>query len=277
MRRRPRFGLLAGAVAALLALSGCADSAARKDAAGSSTSTAVSAHRGGDYGANNSSAAFRGALARGVQDVEGDVFFTTDHVGVMHHDDVLDDCGDSARTVTGSTWAQLADLRCAGDAHPATLTDVRHTFRSSPNTTAVFRVEVKHHGEPLPAQQANARLLVRRLNEQGMLGRSIVQDFNWSTTAPAIRSQAASVGQRVRISCLQFRVSRDVIDAASRAGCTDISYNADTWYDGLHTAIHAAGMKVAVYTVDSKAMFTTFRALHADVIITDYPSRAAHW
>lgn len=274
----PRTRATVGAVAAwCLALAGCSSddstgmSAGIPSASGASHVT-VSAHRGGDYGADNSLATFRGALSHGLQDIEGDVHFTTDHVGVMHHDDTLTDCH-STRTITGSSWAQLKTLQCEGGSRPALLSEVLDAFRKSTNRSAVLRIEVKHHGESVADQRAAARLLVRRLVAAKMTGRAIVQDFEWRTTATTIR--AASPG--IRISCLESDASSEAIAEAKTQHCHDVSNKASNWYDGLNGDIHSADMQVAVWTVDSEADFVRARDRHADVIITDVPSKALHW
>lgn len=232
----------------------------------------VSAHRGGDYGIDNSLTAIKGALSHGVKDIEGDVYFTTDHVGVLHHDDSLQSCH-SSRTITGSTWAQVSALRCADGARPAKLADALRAFLASSNKSAVFRVEVKHHGESAAGQRAAAKLLVQRLAEKNMTGRAIVQDFAWRNTAATIH--AAHPG--IRVSCLEKSVSAADVTTAKSKNCYDVSYNAANWHTGLHAAIHGKGMQVAVWTVDTKAQFTKLRSLHANVIITDVPSQALHW
>jgi glycerophosphoryl diester phosphodiesterase len=233
----------------------------------------VSAHRGGDYGIDNSLKAFKGALSHGVKDIEGDVYFTTDHVGVMHHDNSLSNCH-SSRTITGSTWAQVSKLRCADGARPAKLADVLRAFQASSNTSAVFRVEVKHHGESATAQQAAAKLLVQRLQEKKMTGRAIVQDFSWRTTAGTIHATQPGI----RVSCLETDMKLSEVSTAKAKGCYDVSYNAANWHKGLDEAVHKAGMQAAVWTVDNKATFDKFRdAYHANVIITNVPSQALHW
>lgn len=79
----------------------------------------------------------------------------------------------------------------------AQLADVLRAFKASSNKTAVLRVEVKHHDESGAAQQAAARLIVQRLGEQSMIGRAIIQDFNWRTTASTIHA----AGSSARVSC----------------------------------------------------------------------------
>lgn len=233
----------------------------------------ISAHRGGGWGPDNSLKAINGALGAGIRDIEGDVYFTTDDVGVMHHDNSLTDCH-SSRTITTSTWAQLISLRCAEGVPLAKLADVLRAFLASSNKSAIFRVEVKHHGESAAQQQAYAKLLVQRLQEKGMQGRAIVQDFNWGTTIGTLH--AAQPG--LRVSCLQTSVSSAVINAAKSKGCYDISYNYKNWYDGIDEQIHLAGMQAAVYTINDKATFQRFRDdYHANVIITDIPGQALGW
>lgn len=258
--------LAAGAVAGVLAFGVAVPAQA-------ATYGTVSAHRGGGWGPDNSMQAFRGALGAGIKDIEGDVYFTTDDVGVFHHDNALGDCH-SSRSITGSTWAQLIGLRCSEGQPLAKLADVLRAFRASSNQTAVLRVEVKHHGESTAAQQAAAKLLVQRLGEQSMIARAIIQDFNWRTTAAAIHAASPTA----RVSCLQADVSDADISAAKRLHCYDISYNYLRWRDGLHAAIHNQGMLVAVYTIDSEPTFKRFNTeLHANVIITDYPGAALGW
>lgn len=274
VRRTVRSHIARRAGAAVLAVAvACGSLVATALPAQAATYGTISAHRGGGWGPDNSMKAFTGALGAEIRDIEGDVYFTTDDVGVFHHDNALGDCH-SARTITGSSWAQLIGLRCTDGVPLAKLADVLRAFRASSNTSAVLRVEVKHHGESAAGQQAAARLLVQRLAEQNMVGRAVIQDFNWRTTAATIHAASSSA----RVSCLETDVRAADIPTAKSQGCHDLSYNYTNWRDGLNEAIHTRGMLVAVYTVNSAATFRRFRTdLHANVIITDTPGAALGW
>jgi glycerophosphoryl diester phosphodiesterase len=232
----------------------------------------ISAHRGGDWGPDNSLAAFEGALAADLRDIEGDVHFTTDDVAVLGHDDSLSACGQDG-TVSASSWAQLEQVRCSGEPL-ARLSEVAAAFRGSPNRAAVLRVELKHPaGQVDPEARADAALLVSRLVEYGVADRSVVQDFEWRTTAATVHAALGTM----RLSCLESEVSDADVAAARSEGCYDVSYDHTTGRDGLNESIHGAGMRVAVWTVDSPDAFAHVRDEGADVIITDSPEAARDW
>ena len=274
--RSPRLRRRALAVGATLAVAAAtAATVATTTAAPAEAATygTISAHRGGGWGPDNSLKAFKGALAANIDDIEGDVYFTTDDVAVFRHDNSLSACGLN-RTITGSSWAQIDQVRCSGEPL-ARLTDVAAAFRASPNTNAVLRVELKHPAsQTAAAAQAHARLLVSRLVDRGIAGRSIIQDFDWRTTAATIHAARSTM----RVSCLESSVTDAEVATADSKGCYDLSYNYANWRDGLNATIHGKGMKVAVWTVNSASTFTRFRDdLHANVIITDYPGAAKGW
>ena len=232
----------------------------------------ISAHRGGQWGPDNSLKAFRGALVGDVRDIEGDVFFTTDGVAVFGHDDALSECGVD-RTITGSSWSQIEQVRCSGEPL-ARLSEVAAAFRTSPNRSAILRVELKHPAKQSAADaRDDARRLVSRLVDYGVADRSIFQDFRWRTTADTVHSAR----KQLRLSCLESDVSDADVETARSKGCYDVSYDHAKARDGLNEAIHAAGMRVAVWTVDSPGTFARLRDEGADVIITDSPEAARGW
>lgn len=267
---RRRTAVVAGVAAVALA-AGILGAAAPAHAA---TYGTISAHRGGEWGPDNSMSAFKGALAAGIKDIEGDVYFTTDDVGVFSHDNLLGANCSPRLTITTSSWAAISGVRCSGE-QPAKLADVMRAFKASPNTAAVLRVESKHPaGQATTTRQADARLLAQRVSEGGMAGRAIIQDFDWRNTAPAIHGFSSTM----KVSCLEADVSTADVTTADGKRCYDVSYNHANWHDGLNARIHTAGMQVAVYTVNSSTTFRHFRDdLHANVIITDLPNAARSW
>lgn len=232
----------------------------------------VSAHRGGsDFGPPNSLRAVRGALEAGVRDVEVDVWFTSDAVAVLRHDDSLAGCrgAEAGATVTGSTLAALRPVRCGG--RPiATLRQVAGVVRTSRLSGATLRVEAKHGpDDTFRKARADAALLARRVVDLGIGGRTVIADLRWRGTAAAVHG----VRSGLRVSCLQPRLGAGDIAEAARAACFDLTYD---WYDNVNrraknARIHAAGLRVVAFTINQAAAARAARRSGVDVIITDRP------
>ncbi len=100
----------------------------------------IIAHRGASAEQpENTLAAFRRALALGVDGIELDVRVTRDGVAVVFHDDSLRRLAGVSGTVAGKTWRELAALRVRGTEPIPRLVDVLRLTRGR----AVVQIEIK--------------------------------------------------------------------------------------------------------------------------------------
>jgi glycerophosphoryl diester phosphodiesterase len=100
----------------------------------------IIAHRGASTEKpENTLAAFRRALALGVDGIELDVQVTRDGVPVVFHDDALRRLTGATGTVAGKTWRELSALRVRGTEPIPRLVDVLRLTRGR----AMVQIEIK--------------------------------------------------------------------------------------------------------------------------------------
>ncbi|GAA5227528.1 glycerophosphodiester phosphodiesterase [Paeniglutamicibacter antarcticus] len=122
-------------------------------------------HRGfAPDGEENTVKAFAAAHRLGFKYLETDVHASKDGVLMVYHDDDLLRLAGDRRKVSDCTWAELSELRVAGEAIP-TFDQLLETFGDSH-----FNVDVKEPGA--------ARLLANAINRHGARDRVLVAAFN---------------------------------------------------------------------------------------------------
>ncbi|MFL6077928.1 MAG: glycerophosphodiester phosphodiesterase, partial [Mycobacteriales bacterium] len=230
----------------------------------------VIAHRGGAALApENSMAAFRRALALGVDMLELDLHETADHRAVVAHDAVVEPwlCRGAAvrRRWDELTTGQIEQLDCHG-APPPFLDDVLALMAADPRVGAM--IETKTLGEPEARTVSLTRLLVAGAVRNGLAGRVTVQSFDWRTFAvPELRASG------MRMAALSSR-GGDVV-AARATGATVYAPDFHTVLadPGSVAAAHQIGLAVWVWTVDTPDDLRRMLAGGVDGIVTDQPDR----
>jgi len=243
----------------------------------------VHAHRGGaGLAPENTLAAFRNALALGVDVLEMDLHVTADGEVVVIHDPTLE------RTTTGHGYVRataLADLQrldagawfsaqCAGERVP-TLRAVLDLVRGSGNNRVRFNIETKYEPSvPAPPQDFEERAL-RVIREAGMTNRVIIQSFYYPSLA-----RTKTLDRSVATAAL--RAATDPIPdpvAVVRAAPADI-YSPSIRLVSRATvdAVHRAGIPIVPWTVDDATQMERLLemgigTLRGDGIITNYPDR----
>jgi len=169
----------------------------------------VEAHQGGAaLGPANSLQLYATAIDLGVEVIELDVQFTSDHVAVINHEDRISDetasraardgvlvrnCDHDGWLIHTHTAAQVARIRCAGQPLP-TLAQVIELVK--PSRTRI-NLEIKtfddvRGGTSLVQSAASRRDYARRAVQQmldgGMKGRFFVSSFAWRDVADTVRA-----------------------------------------------------------------------------------------
>ena len=243
----------------------------------------VHAHRGGaGLAPENTLAAFRNALALGVDVLEMDLHVTADGEVVVIHDPTLE------RTTTGHGYvrvAALADLQrldagswfntqFAGERVP-TLRAVFDLVRASGNNRVRFNIETKYEPSvPAPPQDFEERAL-RVIREAGVSDRVIIQSFYYPSLA-----RTKALDRSVPTAAL--RAATDATPdpvAVVRAAPADIySPSVRLVSRSVVDALHKAGIPVVPWTIDDPAQMERLLemgigTLRGDGIITNYPDR----
>ncbi len=243
----------------------------------------VHAHRGGaGLAPENTLAAFRNALAMGVDVLEMDLHVTADGEVVVIHDPTLE------RTTTGRGYVRataLADLQrldagswfnaqFAGERVP-TLRAVLDLVRGSGNNRVRLNIETKYEpSAPTPPQDFEERAL-RVIREAGMIDRVIIQSFYYPSLA-----RVKTLDRSVPTAALRAATdpTPDPV-AVVRAAPADI-YSPSIRLVSRATvdAVHRAGIPIVPWTVDDPTQMERLLemgigTLRGDGIITNYPDR----
>ncbi len=258
----------------------------------------VSAHRGGAaYAPENTMAAFRNAVALGVDQLEADVQLTADGRLVVLHDDTLDRTTDCTGTAISATFAQIQrcdagfwwspgpslTVRTTQAPHPLRGTGVRVPAveellalgRSSPRQS--LSIEVKNipgeaNFDPTGVRVATA--LVAAVDASGIdKERVLVQSFFPTSLEavkrldPTLRTQfltSSGTGQTAAQN-LSYATARGIDVVAPDDAAPDLN-------PALVQAARAAGRAVFLYTPDRRAALQRGLGLGVDGLITDRPA-----
>jgi glycerophosphoryl diester phosphodiesterase len=229
------------------------------------------AHRGNSSVApENTLQAFESALALGVDVVELDYRHTADGVPVVIHDPNFDETTDAvvcfgrkcvavdsisleeARKLDAGSWfdVQFGGTRLATLAEALDLITPR----------AIAMIERK---------AGDAETCVRLLREKNVVDRVVVHAFDWDFLGECHRlAPELSLGALWR-----EPLGAETIEAARGAGASVFGWRDDRVTRQGIEQIHAAGMKVWVYTVDEVARARELIGQDVDGIISNVPQR----
>lgn len=234
----------------------------------------IASHRGGGATApENTLPAVSAALAAGFDYVEVDVALTADRQPVLMHDATVDRTTDGHGRLSSLTLAQVRGL------------DAGSWFRTEYTGTAVPTfgefldvlagtgqraiVEFKGEWDAAAVQAAVAEVTIRNLER-----RVAVSSFDARTLAMA--GSASSVLPRLFI---LKHLPADVVRAATEAGVRGLVVDRRAILERPEVVdeLHAAGIRVVVYTLNSDTQWDEVTALGVDGIVTDDPATLSTW
>ena len=237
----------------------------------------IQSHRGaGELAPGNSMAAFRQAIAMGVDTLEMDAQATLDRVLVVYHDQRIDasDC----RRVDGSplrsrllkelTLREVEAIRCREGAAIPTLDAVLRLASSAPYPVRA-NVEIKMQKAELGIPVTEfAALLVVAIEESGMSGRVLVQSFEpeallaMRRIAPEIPRAVISRDRGSYSALVEETTASALLPRRDRLEPEDVE------------AMHARGVAVIPWVVDDTDEMRRLRTWGVDGIITNRPDVA---
>jgi glycerophosphoryl diester phosphodiesterase len=216
------------------------------------------AHRGASAEKpENTLAAFRRALALGVDGLELDVQVTRDGVPVVFHDDTLRRLTGTPGRLATKTWRELKQLRVHGSAPIPRLADVLTLVRGR----AVVQIELKRGARVAP--------VVRAIRQAKAAGWVILASFETSLVRSARRLAP-------EIPCMLIAEGGDLknlLRAMTALGVTGLSLH----YRALPRRsvverIHRQGGTVWCWTVNDPAAMRRLAARGVDAILSDNPA-----
>lgn len=240
----------------------------------SSWPTRIAAHRGGAREvAENSRAAFRHAVALGVEQVEFDVHATAEGELVVIHDATLERTTTGRGPVAGCTLSELRRWRLR-DAPEETIPTLAEVLDLLAPTPIGLRLEIKP-GRDLARYVGIEAATVAALRERGLLERSVVTSF----LLPILEA-AAQAGAPHRLWLVAPLVqaalapTRRLASLARATGTAELGLHIDHLDPTLVTALRAEGLEVGAYAAHEDAQIERALALGLAVFTTDRPSAA---
>lgn len=240
----------------------------------------IAAHRGGAaLWPENSLAAFRGAIALGVDALEFDVHLTADGEPMVIHDPTLDRTTTMRGLVRETAREALGAARLRDAAGAATEERVP-TLAEVLDVAAAARIdvlpEIKLDSRRQPYPGIEERVL-ERLRGRGLLARATVQSFDAATLRrvralePAVRTMF--LVSRTRLTATGVTAEDSVLWARD-VGATDLGIDHRLVDAGVVAVARAAGVRLSVWTVNAEADLLRVRELGVDVVMTDHPDLA---
>ena len=234
----------------------------------------IASHRGGGATApENTLPAISAALAAGFDYVEVDVTLTSDRHPVLMHDATLDRTTDGHGLVSARTLEELRaldagawfDERFAGTRIP-TLAEFLDVLAASSQRAIV---EFKGEWDAATVGTAIAEVSARDLDRR-------VAFASFDARTLALVGAASEIAPRLLI---LRHVPDDVASAAAQAGVRGVLVDRKAVLDRPEVvdALHAAGVRVVVYTLNKDAQWDAVTALGVDGIVTDDPGTLAEW
>lgn len=215
----------------------------------------VVAHRGGTkLGAENTLPTFEKAVALGVDAIELDIHLTRDNGLVVIHDETVD------RTFPGHKGAvgEMTEKEASAIGLPT----LGQALDVCKGRCKVF-VEIKHpHGK---RYQGIEKVLLRVLKEHGMLDQVVVISFD----AESLRV-LRQLQPDLETAYLTSKAPDSEIIKAD-PGATYASPHFKKVDEAYVDAVHAAGLKISVWTVDDRESMQLMRDLGCDAVTTNDP------
>jgi len=226
------------------------------------------AHRGGGRLApENTLAAMRAGRQHGFRMVEFDVKLSRDGVAVLLHDDDVDRTTDGQGPAAGFDYAALAQLD-AGSWHSAEYAgEPVATFAAVARYALANGIACNVEIKPCPGREAETGAAVGRLTQQLWNGAALPPLISsFSETALQAAARAAPGLPRA---LLVEAVPQDWAARLQRYGCVGLNINQKDATPELVQAVHAAGYRLAAWTVNDPARARLLREWGVDAIFTD--------
>lgn len=218
----------------------------------------VIAHRGASAEApENTLAAFRRALALGVDGIELDVQVTRDGAPVVFHDDSLRRLTGRPGRLADQTWRALQKVRVHGTARIPRLADVLTLVRGR----VVVQIELKHGVKVAPVVR-----VIRRARAAGWV---MLASFE-----PGLLRTARRLAPKIpRMLIAEGHNLKQLLRAMSTLGATGLSLDHRAVKNrALVARIHRQGGTVWCWTVNAAPAMRRLAARGVDAILSDNPA-----
>lgn len=234
----------------------------------------VAAHRGDRATApENTLPAIEAAFASGFEFLEVDVRMSADGVPVLIHDETVDRTTDGTGEVADLTFEQLRALDAGSWFDPAFAGTPIPTFYEFAAALAGARqkalVEIKGHWS-----RAELRTVVEAIYLRGVQNRVVFASFSTRTIA-----NLAEIAPAIPRVVIKRDLPEDPVELVQRHGAIALITTPDALEGDPEAVVrlHAAGLGVLVYTLNTQRRWSEALAFGVDGIITDRPSALDGW
>lgn len=233
----------------------------------------IAAHRGGTAAPENTLPAIRAALRAGFEYVEIDVALTADRRAVLMHDKTVDRTTDGSGRIADLTFAEVRALDAGAS--------FGRDYAGTPVPTLEEALDV------LAAEGGRALLdlkgrwgtddvaeLAAQLAQRDLTERVVAAGFDARTLA----SLVAEAPEVPRMATLKA-IPDDVVDAARQFGVSGVivERRALAQRPEVVDELHAARLRLVVYTLNSDRQWDEVTRLGVDGIVTDDPDTLYDW
>ena len=216
-------------------------------------------------------AAFKGALDAGVKMIELDVNMTRDRKLVVIHDDTLERTTNGQGPVSAHRLDELRELDAGSWFHPEFSGERIPTLQEVLDLAGGriwINIEIKSkayeaHGPP----DAVENQVLEPIDAKNLADTVLISSFEWQ-----ILENVRKIGDTPAIALLSDQAAdMDTVEICK--GLHALSWNVDhRVLDGDQVAMmHAAGIRVYAYTVNSRTLLERLLEMGVDGIFTDDP------
>ena len=225
----------------------------------------------------NTLAAFQAAVEAGVSMIELDVNFSRDRKVVVIHDATLERTTSGHGSVNNYAMEELKQLDAGSwfdprfaDQHPPELSEVLDLINGRTRLNIEIKAHAYEHDHPPDAIEKKVVALVKQKKLQGSI---LISSFEID-----ILAQIASMEDPPAIALIsKTPASNRIVEICTRLKV--FSWHPDHLIVTPHqmNMMHAAGLKVFPYNVDTFEDYMKMIDMQVDGVITDDPVSAGHW
>lgn len=230
------------------------------------------AHRGGGRLApENTLAAMRVGVSHGFRMVEFDVKLSRDDIAFLLHDDDLDRTTDGTGRAGDRDYAELALLDAGGWHSPAYVGEPVASFQAVARYAIANGVACNVEIKPTPGREADTGAAIAQAARQLWQGAPIaplLSSFS-ETSLAAARAAAPELSRALLVE----KIPADWRERLAKHACVALNIHHRDATPTLIDAVHAAGYRIAAWTVNDPARAALLLSWGIDAIFTDELAR----
>ncbi|AZY49303.1 glycerophosphodiester phosphodiesterase [Bordetella avium] len=226
------------------------------------------AHRGGGHLApENTLAAMHVGAAHGFTMFEFDVKLSRDNIAILLHDDDVDRTSNGHGPAKDKTFAELSLLDAGSWHSPAYAGEPMASFVSVARYTLANGIACNVEIKPCPGREAETGAEVARLCAEYWKDADVPPLLS-SFEEPAL-AEAQRVAPHLPRALLVEKVPADWLERLKKYECVALNINQKDATPELINAVHAAGYRIATWTVNDPTRARELLDWGVDGIFTD--------